>query len=112
MSIDAINSAQSWASVAPTSTTNNAEKTAVPSVENVGASGSGNSSNEEEELTTKITTATDGQTIMIYMRGNEVVKTVKLGNSGPTLENLKAGPEQQYVENGTSDIGSVLNSSV
>lgn len=111
MSIDAINSAQSWASVAPISTTNNAEKTAVPSVENVGASGSGNSSNEEE-LTTKITTATDGQTIMIYMRGNEVVKTVKLGNSGPTLENLKAGPEQQYVENGTSDIGSVLNSSV
>lgn len=107
MNIDAIYSAQSWNNVQKTTNTANTT-TEVPSVTDTPAAGGGNSEGEEK-TTTKITTNAEGDTIMLFMQGDKVIKTIKLGNTGQTPTN---NDQQQYVDNGSIDIGSMLNSGV
>lgn len=113
MNIDAIYGATSWTSTQQATSTNNSSmKETDLSAIGAASSGGGNSGNQEEETTTKITTTADGETVMVVMQGDEVIKTVKLGGGAPMLKNTPNGQEQQYVENCNTDIGSIFSSAI
>lgn len=81
--------------------------TASSEAEKSAPAGSGS---ETEEVTTKISVTPEGEKVMVFMQGDKVIRTIKIG-SGEMLAANKAmsNEEQQYVDNGISDVGLMLN---
>lgn len=98
-----------WNSIETTaavSKTSSATETTKPE----STSGTGGSSSGSEETTTKISVNAQGERVMIFMQGDTVIRTVKIGDNGQMLENnVMSNEMQQYVDNGISDIGLALN---
>lgn len=64
----------------------------------------------EDEITTKISVNAEGERVMIFMQGDKVIKTIKIGQTDQMSDEKALNNEQQqYVDNGTSDIGVMLN---
>ena len=114
MDINSIYSASPWISASSINTlsTKTDATSSITATSSAGASG-GSSSTEEEEVTTKITVTPEGDMIMVFMRGDEVIRSIKIGSRGETLTtNAMSKEESTYVDNGTSDIGSIFSSSI
>ncbi len=111
MNVDSIGSATLW-STGQTSAVNTKTDIADALVKAKEATkdGSGQAP-AEEPLTTKITTNADGERIVVFMRGDEVVKTMKAGSFEDLLGGGQGGGGvgQKYVDNGSADIGSMLS---
>ena len=109
MDVNSIFSATRWGSVGAASSSSKIVFEKQDSTEAAAPSGKA-SSDKDGKVTTKITVNEKGERIMVFMEGDKVIRTIKLGNNGQMPESKEmSDEEEEYVDNGTSDVGLMLN---
>ena len=110
MDVNSIFSATRWGSVDTTNNISKITRTQEEQETENTAGAKGNSSPSEEEVTTKITINEKGERVMVFMEGDKVIRSIKLGGGEQMLgDKPMSHEEQQYIDNGRSDIGIMLN---